>query len=216
MTTTTIARTALALAVFATPLAAQINTRRPDHGGRSTTTTTTSNGSVLGGVYGNTTRSSTRIPPGQLPPRGMCRVWIDGVPPGQQPPVTDCATAQREAYGRANARVIYGDDQSFPGKGKGKFKNKNSSVYDSRTTSRQCSVWDVVVRGGQQVPVCRDGSQQGRVINRRSRGGDDDEVNDDDNDDRDERGSQLQRVNGSNASEKSHRKSKHGKGHGDE
>ena len=27
-------------------------------------------------------RGNGGIPPGQRPPAGMCRVWIDGVPPG--------------------------------------------------------------------------------------------------------------------------------------
>ena len=49
-----------------------------------------------------------RVPPGQRPPSGMCRIWIDGVPPGRQPKATDCATA--EANVPPNARVIYGND----------------------------------------------------------------------------------------------------------
>jgi hypothetical protein len=47
-----------------------------------------------------------RVPPGHLPPAGMCRIWIDGVPPGRQPEPTDCATARRRVPD--NARVIYG------------------------------------------------------------------------------------------------------------
>ena len=46
------------------------------------------------------------IPPGQMPPAGQCRVWIEGVPPGRQPAPTDCATARANAP--ANSRVIYG------------------------------------------------------------------------------------------------------------
>ena len=49
-----------------------------------------------------------RIPPGQEPPPGMCRIWLNGVPPGQQPAPTDCATAVRNRP--ANGRVIFGDD----------------------------------------------------------------------------------------------------------
>src|SRR5215212_6368777 len=50
-----------------------------------------------------------RIPPGQLPPAGMCRVWVDGVPPGRQAAPTDCTTAQRELRNAPrNARIIYG------------------------------------------------------------------------------------------------------------
>jgi hypothetical protein len=53
---------------------------------------------------------SGRVPPGHLPPAGMCRVWIDGLPPGRQPAATSCARAERDrySYGR-NARVVYGD-----------------------------------------------------------------------------------------------------------
>ena len=47
-----------------------------------------------------------RVPPGHLPPAGMCRIWIDGVPPGRQPKPTDCATARRRVPD--DARVIYG------------------------------------------------------------------------------------------------------------
>ena len=116
-----------ALAVFATaPLAAQ-GFRTGDINPRRTSTNTS--GQVLGGVLGRDTvarsgnRKSDHIPPGQMPPAGMCRVWIDGVPPGQQPAPTDCQTAV--ATKPANARVIFGGDgTSFPGKGNGKFKNK--------------------------------------------------------------------------------------------
>jgi hypothetical protein len=57
---------------------------------------------------------SANIPPGQMPPAGMCRIWIDGVPPGRQPAPTDCTTAQRNVP--ANARVIYGSQAqpSYP------------------------------------------------------------------------------------------------------
>ena len=212
MTTTTYSRVVLALAVLAAPLSAQIDVRRPDHGRDRSRTTTTSDGTVLGGVLGGTTRSTDRIPPGHLPPRGMCRVWIDGVPPGQQPPVTDCATAQRDAYGRANAHVIYGDERSFPGKGKGKFKKSRGGYGSSRTTSQSCSVWDVVVVGGQQVPVCRDRTQQGSVLDRRSRDRDDEL---DDDDEREERDARFDRSRRGERSEH-HGKSKRGKGHGDD
>lgn len=46
------------------------------------------------------------IPPGQMPPAGLCQVWIDGVPPGRQPRPTDCRTARAQAP--ANSRIIYG------------------------------------------------------------------------------------------------------------
>jgi hypothetical protein len=86
-------------------------------------------------IYGmnRTTTGRDRVPPGHLPPPGMCRVWIEGVPPGHQPPVTDCATAQ--AQRTANSRIIYGDETPFPGRG------KNRSTSNGRVVNvggRQC------------------------------------------------------------------------------
>jgi hypothetical protein len=48
------------------------------------------------------------VPPGQRPPAGMCRIWIDGVPPGHQPAPTDCETAVRNQP--RNSQVIWGDN----------------------------------------------------------------------------------------------------------
>jgi hypothetical protein len=118
-----------ALAVFAAaPVAAQgFKTGNIDPTRRTPTTT---EGRVLGGVLGRDTtgrnrdserRNSDHIPPGQRPPAGMCRIWIDGVPPGQQPAPTDCQTAV--ATKPANARVIWGDQTAFPGKANGKSKH---------------------------------------------------------------------------------------------
>jgi hypothetical protein len=117
---------------------------------------------------GSATRSS-RIPPGHLPPRGMCRVWVDGVPPGQQPAVTTCAQAEsdRLAYG-TNARVVYGDRESFPGRGNGKFKQRGTTAQ-----SATCAYRDAVVVGDRVVNVCRDAN--GNVINQRGRVGRDDD-----------------------------------------
>jgi hypothetical protein len=51
------------------------------------------------------------VPPGHMPPAGMCRIWIDGVPPGRQSPPTDCATARR--YVPRYGRVIYGPEVRY-------------------------------------------------------------------------------------------------------
>lgn len=56
-------------------------------------------------------RKSGKIPPGHLPPPGLCRVWYDGVPPGHQPPATSCADARYEAA-RSGGRLIYGGNNS--------------------------------------------------------------------------------------------------------
>ncbi len=130
---------------------------------------------------GEVSRGHDRIPPGQLPPRGLCRVWIDGVPPGQQPGVTDCATAERNRV--ANSRVIYGDAQSFPGRGKGKFRT-------SSDVSSSCNVWDAVVANGRVVNVCRDPNvrrdKTGRII-RGDRDDDDERIFREQNRDDDDR-----------------------------
>ena len=55
------------------------------------------------------------IPPGHLPPPGMCRVWYDGQPPGHQPPPTSCREAERAAARDRNARVIYGGNRGRDG-----------------------------------------------------------------------------------------------------
>ena len=57
--------------------------------------------------------SAQAVPPGQMPPPGMCRVWYDGVPPGRQPRATNCNDAERIASRDRNARVIYGDDYRY-------------------------------------------------------------------------------------------------------
>jgi hypothetical protein len=53
-------------------------------------------------------KKSTPIPADARPPKGMCRVWIDGVPAAQQPAATDCASAVKNRP--TNGRVIFGDD----------------------------------------------------------------------------------------------------------
>lgn len=68
-------------------------------------------------------RGNGGIPPGQRPPAGLCRVWIDGVPPGRQPRPTTCARA--EASVPRNGRVIWGDHTASQ-------RVYNSGVYDRR------------------------------------------------------------------------------------
>jgi hypothetical protein len=64
---------------------------------------------------------ASSVPPGQRPPAGMCRVWIEGVPAGRQPAVTDCVRARATAP--LNSRIIYGSDAPFPGRAVGRFRD---------------------------------------------------------------------------------------------
>jgi len=57
-------------------------------------------------------RNSQRIPPGQMPRAGECRVWYDNLPPGRQPRPTSCDQAERVASRDRTARVIYGNDRN--------------------------------------------------------------------------------------------------------
>ena len=50
------------------------------------------------------------VPPGQLPPANLCRVWYDGQAPGRQPRPTSCREAEYTASRTRNARVIYGEN----------------------------------------------------------------------------------------------------------
>lgn len=51
-------------------------------------------------------RASASVPPGFMPPAGLCRVWYDGVAPGRQPAPTNCATARANL--RPGTRLVVG------------------------------------------------------------------------------------------------------------
>ena len=106
------------------------------------------------------------VPPGQLPPAGMCRIWIDGVPPGHQPAPTDCATAQ--AQRPANARIIYGDQTPFPGRRHGNVSNGTIVTRDGRECVRRVdrngNVYDDCSTRTGSVPSGRRVDEHGHVI----------------------------------------------------
>lgn len=56
--------------------------------------------------------AAVAVPVDARPPKGMCRVWIEGVPAAQQPAATDCPAAVKNRP--ANGRVIFGDDFADP------------------------------------------------------------------------------------------------------
>jgi hypothetical protein len=72
---------------------------------------------------------SLGIPPGHLPPPGMCRVWFPGRPPGHQPRATSCNEAM--AHAPAGSWVLY-----RPTRG----KEVHARVIDSRRAGVVLSV----------------------------------------------------------------------------
>ena len=53
-------------------------------------------------------KKTAAIPADARPPKGMCRIWIDGVPAAQQPAATDCPTAVKNRP--ENAQILFGND----------------------------------------------------------------------------------------------------------
>lgn len=70
----------------------------------------------------DTARKAAQIPADARPPKGMCRIWIDGVPAAQQPAATDCRTAVKNLP--PNGRVLFGDDYADSSKTKASDKSK--------------------------------------------------------------------------------------------
>ena len=58
---------------------------------------------------GPSTAAALGIPPGQLPPPGLCRVWLPGEPPGHQPRPRSCARIERIAP--AGSWIVYRPDE---------------------------------------------------------------------------------------------------------
>lgn len=67
-------------------------------------------------------RDASAIPADSRPPKGMCRIWLDGVPAAQQPAATDCPTAIKNRP--TNGRVIFGDELVDSSRGKSADKGK--------------------------------------------------------------------------------------------
>jgi hypothetical protein len=86
------------------------------------------------------------VPPGQMPPAGLCRVWYEGLPPGRQPAATDCRTAERIAARDRDARVVYGDNP-----------NARTGRRLPRAVARQGQSYDFAFDNGY-----RDGVEKGR------------------------------------------------------
>src|SRR5688500_7692856 len=90
-------------------------------------------------------KNKQKVPPGHLPPAGLCRVWYDGVPPGRQPAPTNCYEAQRIAARDRGARVLSGG---------GRGRNDGPIYRDGRQSDRP------IYRDGRQFPDDRRGDER--------------------------------------------------------
>jgi hypothetical protein len=66
------------------------------------------------GLSRNEIARAQGVPPGQLPPANLCRVWYENRAPGRQPGPTDCRNAEVVASRDRNARVVYGEGAYDP------------------------------------------------------------------------------------------------------
>jgi hypothetical protein len=55
--------------------------------------------------HGSSSEATLGIPPGHLPPPGLCRVWLSGTPPGHQPKARSCSLIERTAP--AGSLIVY-------------------------------------------------------------------------------------------------------------
>lgn len=139
---------------------------------------------------GRIATSASRVPPGHLPPAGLCRVWYDGVPPGRQPAPTHCDAAERQAArGGRGASVIYGPgarrggdrwerdgrrdddrwerDGRYDGRDEGRYDQRYDPRYDPRYPDGRYE--DGRNRAGERADPRRDGRYDGRYDDRSDR-----------------------------------------------
>jgi hypothetical protein len=83
-------------------------------------------------------RGNAGIPPGHMPPAGVCQVWFEGVPPGRQPGPMNCRDAERVAQRNRYARVIYGNDRRYDDR----YDNRSGGPYDDRYAGRYDDRYD--------------------------------------------------------------------------
>jgi hypothetical protein len=100
------------------------------------------------------------VPPGQLPPADLCRVFYDGRAYGRQSSAINCRQAENIAARDRNARVIYGED-AFA------YRNNSSGTWNRNDDWRYRDPrWNDGVYDRARTPAYetgfRDGLQRGR------------------------------------------------------
>jgi hypothetical protein len=95
------------------------------------------------------------VPPGQLPPPDLCRVWYDDRPIGRQPSATPCPRAEAIASRDRTARVIYGEDAYWSSEADGRDDGR---FPDNERAVRRGSVRDPRLSGGTADRSRREGA----------------------------------------------------------
>ena len=95
------------------------------------------------GASRNDVAHAQGVPPGQLPPANLCRVWYSDRSPGRQPAATDCRTAELTVSRNRNARVIYGqnayDDRYYGVAATATIPTTVGTIRTAtRTTAKRC------------------------------------------------------------------------------
>jgi len=105
------------------------------------------------------------VPPGQMPPDNLCRVWYNNRPVGRQPSAMDCRRAEAIVSRDRDARVIYGEDAyayRYGGTGVYRDQRYDSRGYDPRGDDQRGEYG----RGWSNNPAYetgfRDGLEKGR------------------------------------------------------
>ena len=104
------------------------------------------------------------VPPGQLPPADLCRVFFNGRAYGRQSAAMNCRQAESIAARDRNARVIYGEDAFAYRNGSSGAWNRNdgrNEDWRSRDPRWNNGVYDRARTPAYETGF-RDGLQRGR------------------------------------------------------
>jgi hypothetical protein len=127
------------------------------------------------GRYGGRSRNDVAraqgVPPGQLPPAHLCRVWYSDRAPGRQPSVTSCQTAELIASRDRRARVVYGEDAYNARYGYGSDPYYDRYPDTDRGVYRSGRDRDPRISGGTYDPYYRDRSNSSPAYQRGYRDG---------------------------------------------
>lgn len=105
------------------------------------------------------------VPPGQMPPDNLCRVWYNNRSVGRQPSAMDCRRAEAIVARDRDARVIYGEDAyayRYGGTGVYRDQRYDPRGYDPRYDQRGEYYGRGMTNNAAYETGFRDGLEKGR------------------------------------------------------